>query len=111
MSENITGNINISQGNMQEVVDEVIKWTSNNKMELNSKKTKDMWICFSNKIPEPPALFCGTETIERVETFKLQGVWQQNNLKWNTHVHQTVRKACKKLFHLRECRRSNNCSL
>jgi hypothetical protein len=80
MSENITGNINISQGNMQEVVDEVIKWTSNNKMELNSKKTKDMWICFSNKIPEPPALFCGTEIIERVETFKLLGVWQQNNL-------------------------------
>ena len=96
-----------SQGNMQEVVDEVVKWTSNNKMELNSKKTKDMWICFSNKIPEPPPLFCGTETIERVETFKLLGVWQQNNLKWNTHVHQTVRKACKKLFHLRECRRSN----
>ena len=40
-----------SQGNMQEVVDEVVKWASNNKMELNSKKTKDMWICFSNKIP------------------------------------------------------------
>jgi hypothetical protein len=93
---------------MQEVViDEVVNWTSNNKMELNSKKTKDMWICLSNKIPEPPAVLCGTETIERVETFKLLEVWQQNNPKWYTHVHQTVCKACKKLFHLRECRRSN----
>jgi hypothetical protein len=27
---------------MQEVVDEVIKWTSNNEMEVNSKKTKDI---------------------------------------------------------------------
>lgn len=92
---------------MQEVIDEVVKWANNNKMELNPKKTKDMWICFSNNIPEPPNLRCGIETIERVEIFKLLGVWQQSNLKWNTHVYQIVRKASKKLFHLRECRRSN----
>ena len=66
-----------------------------------------MWICFSSKIPEPPNLLCGTYTIERVKTFKLLGVWQQNNLKWNTHVHQIICKASKKLFHLQECRRSN----
>ena len=48
-----------SQGNMQEVLNDVLKWANNNKMELNPKKTKDMRICFSSKIdPEPPNLFC-----------------------------------------------------
>ena len=96
-----------SQSNMQEMIDNVLQWANNNKMELNPKKTKDMWICFSNKIPEPPNLLCGTDIIEKVKIFKLLGVWQQNNLKWNTHVNHIICKASKKLFHLRECRRSN----
>lgn len=41
-----------SQSNMQEVVDAVLNWATNNKMEVNSKKTKDdMWICFHKKNP------------------------------------------------------------
>ena len=92
---------------MQEVLNDILKWANNIKIELNPKKAKDMWIWFSSKIPEPPNLLCGTDTIERVKTFKLLGVWQQNNLKWNTHVHQVICKASKKLFHLRQCCRSS----
>ena len=95
-----------SQSNMQEVVDALSKWANDNKMELNAKKTKDMWICFRKAMREPPKLTIGNNVIERVENFKLLGVWQQNNLKWNTHVFEIIRKANKNLYHLRECRRS-----
>ena len=49
----------------------------------------------------------GGEMIERVSSFKLLGVWHQNNLKWNTRIEKIAKKASKRLFCLRECRRIN----
>ncbi|CAB3998476.1 Hypothetical predicted protein [Paramuricea clavata] len=76
-------------------------------MTINSKKTKDMWICFNTAIPAPEPLVIGNEIVERVNSHKLLGVWHQNNLKWNCHVKNIVRKANKRMFSLRECRRAN----
>ena len=45
--------------------------------------------------------------MERVQSHKLLGVWHQNNLNWNCHVKNIVRKANKRVFSLRECRRAN----
>ena len=45
--------------------------------------------------------------MEWVSQFKLLGVWQQNNLRWNYHAEQTIKKACKRLYHLRECRKAS----
>ncbi|CAB4037386.1 Hypothetical predicted protein, partial [Paramuricea clavata] len=75
-------------------------------MAINAKKTKDMWISFTDAIPEPPRLRIGNGLIERVNAFKLFGVSFQNNLKWNAHVEEITRKANKRLYHLRECRKS-----
>ena len=66
-----------------------------------------MWICFKDVIPEPPSLMIGNDVIERVNSFKLLGVWIQDNLKWNTHIEEITKKANKRLFYLRECRRAN----
>ena len=49
----------------------------------------------------------GDDTIERVSAHKLLGVCHQDNLKWNRHVEEMVKKANKRLFCLRECRRAN----
>ena len=65
-----------------------------------------MWISFTDAVPEPPRLHIGNEPIERVNFFKLLGVSIQNNLKWNAHVEEITRKANKRLFHLRKCRKS-----
>ena len=76
-------------------------------MSLNPEKTKDMWICFKEAIPEPPQLWVDRTCIERVNAFK-QGVMHQDNLKWNSHVEQYItKKASKRLFFLRECHRAN----
>ena len=91
---------------MQEAVNGLNRWAERNKMVLNPKKTKDMWISFTDSIPEPPRIRIGDEEIERVDSFKLLGVLCQNDLKWNGHVDQIIRKANKSLYHLRLCRKS-----
>ena len=73
----------VKEGNvshMQEVCDSMQKWADADKMALNSKKTKDMWICFRDCISEPPPLSIDGEIIERTSSFKLLGVWLQNTL-------------------------------
>ena len=65
-----------------------------------------MWICFRNDIEPPPLLTLGNDIIERVTSFKLLGVWHQNNLKWLRHVEEISKRANKRLYYLRECRRA-----
>ena len=50
------------------------KWADANKMALNSKKTKDIYICFQDCIPEPLPLSFDGEMIERTSSFELLGV-------------------------------------
>ncbi|CAB3991364.1 Hypothetical predicted protein [Paramuricea clavata] len=100
----------VSQGSsshMQEALEAVQEWSNRNKMTINCKKTKDMWICFNTAIPAQEPLVIGNEAVERVNSHKLLGVWHQNNLKWNCHVKNIVRKANKQMFSLRECSRAN----
>ena len=92
--------------NMQESTNQVMNWANDNKMMVNPKKTKDMWISFSQSSPEPPPIQTDGIEIERVNSFKLLGVWVQNDLKWNTHVCKITKRANKLLFLLRECRKS-----
>ena len=83
--------------NLQQSLDAVNVWAVANKMQLNPKKTKDMWICFRNDIEPPPLLSLGSDIIERVTSFKLLGVWHQNNLKWLCHVEEITKRANKRM--------------
>ena len=89
---------------MQDAVTHLEKWAVQNKMELNAKKTKDMWITFKKSCPIPAPINIGPTELERVSDFKLLGVYVQNDLKWNTHVSSIVSKACKRIHYLRVCR-------
>ena len=68
------------------------RWAVQNKMELNAKKTKDMWITFKKSCPIPTFFYIGATELERVSEFKLLGVYVQNDLKCNTHVSSIVSK-------------------
>ena len=109
-ADDCTQDETVSQGSsshMQEVVEAIQEWSTRNKMMINPKKTKNMWIFFNMMIPEPAPLVIGRDVVERVISHKLLGVWQQNNLKWNLHVESIVKKANKRVYNLRECRRAN----
>ena len=79
---------------------------TNNKMELNARKTKDMWISFKRSGPAPPPINIGDTIIERVTKFMLLGVTVQDDLKWNAHV-STIVKASKRIYFVRACRKAN----
>ena len=56
---------------LQKVLDAVQNWSAGIKMQLNSKKTKDMWICFGKSIPQASNLTIIDTVFQRVDTFKL----------------------------------------
>ena len=55
-------------------------------MELNAKKTKDMWITFKKSCPVPPPISIGPTEPEGVTEFKLLGLYVQNDLKGITKI-------------------------
>ena len=60
--------------NIQESKNQVMNWANDNKMAVNKKKTRDMqWS--SQSSPEPPPIQTDRNETERVNTFKLPGVW------------------------------------
>ena len=84
--------------NMQKVLDGLQSWATTNNMLLNPKKTKNMWISFRKHSIEPETLRINNAQVERVSQFKLLRVWQQNNLRWNYHVEQTIKVAVTLIF-------------
>ena len=66
-----------------------------------------MWISFCKNSIEPDLLRINDSCLERVSKFKLLQVQQQDNLYQNHHVEQTVKKANKRLYFLRKCRKAN----
>ena len=84
---------------MQESIDIAVNWTLNNCMKINSKKSKEMVICFTpdehfrNSIP---SIVIEGNIVETVEYAKLLGVTLSNDLTWNRHVDCIVKKGCQK---------------
>ena len=68
---------------MQVVLNSIHEWTTSNHMLINSKKTKDMLLTFRKSPTTPDSLHLGNCELERVNVFKLSGVWFQDNLRWN----------------------------
>ena len=95
----------IDQSSMQVVLNSIHQWTTSNHMLINSKKTKDMLLTFRKSPTTPDSLYLGN--CERVNVFKLLGAWFQDDLRWNHHIEEMTKKANRRLFLLRECRKAN----
>ena len=79
-----------------------MKFTNHQKMELNLKKCKEMLIDLRrNTETAIPLTNIENNTIERVTSYKLLGLWIDNNMKWNTNTEKIVKKAAKRLFLLK----------
>ena len=84
---------------MQESIDRAVNWTNNNCMKINSKKSKEMVICFTpdeNVRNSIPSIVTDGNIVETVEYAKLLGVNLSNDLSWNRHVDRIVKKGCQK---------------
>ena len=61
---------------------------------INTTITKELIICFNKKVnaEDIPPLCINGNNIERVNTFKLLGVFVSSDLLWDYHVTYTLRK-------------------
>ena len=83
-------------------VAELVSWCSQNNLELNVSKTKEVIVDFrKNKCPIHPLTING-EIVEQVQSFKFLGTTISNDLKWCDHITSAVKKARQRLYFLRQ---------
>ena len=67
-------------------------------MQLNLKKCKEMLLDIRKNKTFISSLTINDTTLERVSSFKLLGLWTDDNLKWQTKTDYIIRKASMRLF-------------
>ena len=88
-------------GNSQSTLNDITRLTENEHMELNTKKCSEVIVDFrKNKTVIPPVCI-GQQPMSRVKTFKLLGLWMNDNLNWDTNTEYIIKKATKRLYCLK----------
>ena len=85
-------------GTAQRAVSTVAEWTVKNNMQLNADKCKELIIDFKKNIHNFSPLTIESKDLPVVTSAKILGVTISDNLKWNDHVLECVKKANKQLF-------------
>jgi hypothetical protein len=78
-------------------------------MKLNIGKCKELVIEFAKTKHCFLPLTVDDVNIERVKYARILGLTVQDNMKWNEHINNIVKKASKTLYMLRLLKRSNAC--
>ena len=79
----------------------VVKFTEDEIITLNLKKCKEMVIDFRKNKSVIPPLEVNGHVFERVKSYKLFGMWIDDNLKWKTNVKYLVKKGSKTLVYFK----------
>ena len=86
---------------IQDSIDKAADWTSMNCIKINSKKSKEMIICFTHDVnfkKSVPNIIIEGNPVEVVKHAKLLGVILSDDLTWNMHVDSIVKKAAKRVY-------------
>ena len=86
---------------IESAVDELILWSSDNRMNINTRKTKEM-VLEPLARNSPHQLNIGNLTVDRVAQYKVLGVTVSQSLKWNKHVANICSKLNKWLYFLKQ---------
>ena len=86
-------------------VDRLAGWCSENDLELNVSKTKEMVFDFrKKKTPLVPLTIAG-KVVEEVKTFKFLGTTISSDLKCDENISSAIKKAHQRLFFLRQLKK------
>ena len=91
---------------LPDTVNEVHKWSNDNKFQFNLGKCKELRINFTTQPYTDDPLNINGEPFEIVESAKVLGVTLTSDLKWNKHVSNIVEKASKRLYLLKQLKRA-----
>ena len=75
-----------SQNKLQNAVDDIQEWATDNNMSLNTNKTKELLVYFGREDLDIPRITINGGVIERVSCTKLLGCHIMSNLSWEDHI-------------------------
>ena len=78
-----------------------MQFAKDESMELNGKKCKEMLIYFRKKKTEIPLINIGDDKISSVKSYKLLGIWIDDDMRWKTNTEYIVKKGAKRLYLLK----------
>ena len=70
-----------SIGNSQNTVNNIIRFTENEQMELNAKKCNEIIVDVTKNMTVIPPVCIGQQPMDGVRTFKLLGLWMNISLR------------------------------
>ena len=90
---------------MQGSVDELMAWSQLNRMNINSKKTKEM-VLGSLRKESITSLTIALTVVERLSVYKILGVMVNSDLKWHDQMANISSKAGKRLRFMKQLRKA-----
>ena len=91
---------------IQVAVDELVRQAETDKFQLNETECKEFQISFSRSADSFEAVTINNKPTEVVTTVKLLGLTISNNLKWNAHIENIIKKGSSRLYQLRQLKRA-----
>ena len=95
---------------VQSQVDEFTRKSTANKFQLNEEKCKELQITFARPGRTFTPVYVNNKPIEVVPSAKILGIRITNDLKWNTHISEIVKKVSTTLFFLCQLKRTKICT-
>lgn len=95
-----------SEDNLQGEFNHCVDWSKRNSLPLNFRKCNVLDICTKRSLSLSPVCISSDCYLPRVDSVKILGVYYSSDLRWNTHVSYIVSKASRRIFIIRNLRRS-----
>ena len=89
---------------MQCASNELVQWSEENKLNINTRNTKEI-ILSQRCNSQMPTVNIQGEDVERVTKFKLLGVIVNQSQKWNDHILSLQRKANSRIYFQKSLKR------
>ena len=83
---------------IQVAVDELVRQAETDKFQLNETKCKELQISFSRSVDSFEAVTINNKPIEVVTSVKLLSLTISNNLKWDAHIENVIKKGSSRLY-------------
>ena len=85
---------------IQSAVDSVVPWLRSNKLQLNVDKCKELTIDFKRIRQSFVPISINDKDLDYVTEVKILGLNILNNLLWNDHISDVIKKANKRIYFL-----------
>ena len=97
----------VSEDHLQDEWDNLVNWSKNNSLPLNISKCRLMDVITKKDLTLSPIKCSNAENLEQTSSLELLGVTFSSNMKWDAHIQKQLNKARKRIFIIRNLRRSN----